>query len=107
MKIERAFPLFAAAFAVIYVIAVEYNLALVTYHPKLKEWGFLTEQPKAGGPAMYWYGWILTATLGAGVVSLAALPILPRLKSFVWIGWVIPLLVMASFLYFLRTFFLH
>ncbi|MGE3712108.1 MAG: hypothetical protein AB7G35_20880, partial [Hyphomicrobiaceae bacterium] len=74
MSIDRVIPLFAAAFALIYVIAVEMNWALVTYHPRINEWEWLT-RPSKSGPAMYWFGWIATSLLAAGVLSLAAWPL--------------------------------
>jgi len=106
MSISRVFPIFAAAFAVIYVVAVEANWALVTYHPRLHEWEFLTK-PSKSGPAMHWFGWLGTSILAASAVSLAALPLTRRWQPPIWIGWVVPLLVMVSFLYFLRSFFLR
>jgi hypothetical protein len=42
MSYYRVLPIFAAAFAVIYVICVEANWALMTYHPRINEWEFLT-----------------------------------------------------------------
>jgi len=106
MRLAPVFPIFAAAFAVIYVCAVELNWALFTYHPRLGEWGWLAQAPKSG-PAMHWYGWLATSALGATAVSLAYLPLARRWPPPLWLGWVIPLAVMASFLYFLRSFFLR
>jgi hypothetical protein len=76
VKVARAFPFFSAEFVVFYALAVEFNLALFTYHPQLKQFAFLVEPPKAG-PAMYWYGWITTSVLGALFISAFAL-MLPR-----------------------------
>lgn len=101
----RIFPIFAAAFAVIYVVAVESNWALVTYHPRLNEWDWLTK-PARSGPAMYWYGWIGTSLLAAAGVSLAALPLTRRWQPPVWIGWAVPLAIMLVFVYLMRSFFL-
>jgi hypothetical protein len=76
---------FGIAFAVIYVISTEVNLPLLTYHPAIGEVGILWQPPKSG-PAMYWYGWILTSTLGALAVALIAIatpePWLQRLITF-------------------------
>jgi hypothetical protein len=102
----RVFPIFSAAFAVIYVLAVQMNWALITYHPRLDEWELLAK-PVKSGPAMYWYGWILTSTIGATAVSLAALPFQGRLRAVLWIGWAVPLLVIAAFIYLFRDFFLR
>ena len=106
MSITRVFPIFAAAFAVIYVVSVEANWALVTYHPRINQWEFLT-RPSKDGPAMYWFGWIGTTILAASAVSLLALPLTRRWQPPIWIGWAVPLAVMVAFLYLLRSFFLR
>jgi hypothetical protein len=56
---------------------------------------------------MYWYGWVGTTILSASAISLLALPLTRRWQPPVWIGWAIPLAVMAVFLYLLRSFFLR
>lgn len=106
MLVNRYLTVFSAAFAVIYVIAVEFNLAVVTYHPKTDTWGLLT-QPATNGPAMHWYGWLITALVGALVISALSLPLTRRRIPPGWIGWGVPFLVMISFLYFLRSFFFY
>jgi hypothetical protein len=76
---------FGIAFAVIYVICTEVNLPLLTYHPAIGEVGILW-QPAKSGPAMYWYGWMLTSALGALAVAFIAIaipePWLQRLITF-------------------------
>lgn len=104
--IEKIIPVFSAAFALIYILSVEFNWAPFTYHPKIGQWGWLVE-PSRDGPPMYWYGWLVTATLGASVASVVALPLLKNRPTQYWIGWTIPLLVMISVLYFFRGFFLR
>jgi hypothetical protein len=106
MSYTRVFPIFAAAFAVIYVLSVEANWALVTYHPRINEWEWLTK-PSKSGPAMYWYGWLATSFLAASAISLLALPLTRRWQPPVWIGWAVPLAVMVVFVYLLRSFFLR
>jgi hypothetical protein len=106
MSYTRVFPIFAAAFAIAYVLSVEANWALVTYHPRINEWEFLT-RPSKSGPAMYWFGWIATTILAASAVSLLAYPLTRRWQPPVWIGWAIPLAVMVAFVYLLRSFFLR
>jgi len=99
---------FAVAFAVLYLLAVENNWALFTYHPALEEWGPFVEKTK-DGPAMYWYGWLATAAIGAWLVAAAAswLPsaVTDRVGP-IW-SWLIPSLVMINFAYLLRSFFLR
>jgi hypothetical protein len=76
---------FGIAYAVIYVISAEVNLPLLTYHPAIGEVGILW-QPSRSGPAMYWYGWMLTSALGALAVACVAVAIpeqwLQRLITF-------------------------
>jgi hypothetical protein len=103
MFAARFTPVFAAAFAVLYALAEQFNIALVTYHPRIREWGFLTEAPR-NGPGMYWYGWVGTAFLGALAISFLSLP-LTRNRAPQWIGWAVPFATMAAFVYLLRAFF--
>ena len=105
MKFEKTCPIFAAAFAVIYVLAVQYNWALFTYHPKLGLWEWLA-QPVRTGPPMYWYGWLATSALGATVASLIGWPLLRHRSTQYWLGWTVPLLVIVVFCYLFRGFFL-
>jgi hypothetical protein len=104
---KLALPVFSVAFVVIYAFAVDFNLALFTYHPQLNEFAFLVERPKTG-PAMYWYGWIATSALGATIVSALALAVpqsWPRLWSD-W-TWVIPTAVIIFFVNLLKGYFLR
>src|SRR5262249_5814086 len=66
----------------IYVTCTEFNLPVFTYHPALGEFGWWAEAPKRG-PAMYWYGWMLTSLAGAaalgGLATLIPEPWLQRI----------------------------
>jgi hypothetical protein len=62
---------FGVAYAVIYVICTEVNLPLLTYHPVIGHIDFLWT-PERQGPAMYWYGWMLTSLIGAVAVAWIA-----------------------------------
>jgi ABC-type branched-subunit amino acid transport system permease subunit len=104
MNLEKVFPIFAAAFAVIYLLAVQQNWALFTYHPKLGEW---LAQPARTGPPMYWYGWLTTSVLGATLVSLLSWPLVRNRPVQFWLGWIVPLAVIVIFVYFFRDFFLR
>jgi hypothetical protein len=92
-KLERLFPTFGAAFAVIYAVVLDFNLAAVTYVPKLGEWHVGVFQPAPGdGPPMYWYGLVLTSLIVAIVVTAAAAHIPPSVSSRTWNGltWLLP-----------------
>jgi hypothetical protein len=105
-SIEKIIPLFAAAFSLVYIVSVEFNWALVTYHPKIHQWGWLVE-PSRDGPPMYWFGWLITSTLGASAVSLISLPFLKNRPTQYTIGWVVPLLVTLSVFYLFRDWFMR
>jgi hypothetical protein len=99
---------FAAAYAVLYVVAIQYNLALFTYHPASEEFHFLVK-PAADQPPMYWYGWMATSALGAlaFAVAVAALP--APWTARIWSGWswAVPLAAMLVFGYILRGYFIR
>jgi len=62
---------FTVSYAVLYAISTELNLPLVTYHPVIGEIDFLWK-PERRGPAMYWYGWMLTSLIGATILAFVA-----------------------------------
>lgn len=108
---SRAAPLamiFAVTYCVIYVVAVWNNYALFTYHPVLNEIGWGVEKSR-DGPAMYWYGWMSTAALGALAASLVAWPLPQRVLQRVSpaVSWTIPLGVLLAIAYMLRNYFLR
>jgi len=99
---------FAAAYAVLYVLAVDQNWALFTYHPATNTFAPLTGKAPAG-PSMYWYGWMTTAALGAGVLA-ALVSLLPAgLTRRIWSGvaWAVPLCVIVVFAFLLKGYFLR
>lgn len=105
--ITRVFPIYAAVFAIIYVIVEQMNLPLFTYHARTGQFGWLYQASVApNAPAMHWFGWIFTSLIAAGIVSLAALPIVKGREPPAWIGWAIPLAVMVIFVYLFRSFFI-
>ena len=108
MTIGRAFPVFGIAFAMIYIASVYFNWALLTYHPQLVQWGPLVQAPKQG-PAMYWYGWLLTAGLSAGVMAALSLALPARPFDRIWstLVWLAPLVLIAVITYVLRGYFLR
>lgn len=99
---------FAVAYAVIYIAAIEFNLALFTYHPASEEFYFLVK-PAADQPAMYWYGWLATAALGALVIAAVASSVPESWARRVWAGWswAVPVAMMLFVTYILRGYFLR
>ncbi|HWG04937.1 MAG TPA: hypothetical protein VG271_07975 [Beijerinckiaceae bacterium] len=91
MNISRYFPVFAAAFCPLDVIAFYFNLPVFSYMSRTQEfhWGMYAAPPiKAPGPGMYYWGWTLTAALGAIVVAIIASFVPERIASRVSPGWV-------------------
>lgn len=112
MMTQRALPVFlavfGAAFAVIYVVAMEWNWAALTYHPRINEWGLGIEPPR-NGPAMYWYGWLATSAAGAAVLGLAALGLHSVVSARWWLrlGWLVPAGAIVAAVYLMSPFFLR
>jgi hypothetical protein len=102
-KTERLACIFAIAFAIIYAPTMDLNWTAATYHPIQGVWDLGKAPPKGGGsPAMYWYGFIVTAALGALIVTgLAALLPDKLLERVPWsnITWVVTLFTIAYIAY--------
>ena len=112
MSTPKRFETFAIAFAtvapIVYVIAVEKNFALFTYHPMTYTFGLGVQQPD-DGPAMYWFGWMATAALAGGVAGALAGLLPAALTRFLRpaLAWVVPAGVIAAFAYLLHDYFLR
>ncbi len=111
-KTSRSFEIFAIVFAVgfalVYVVAVEQNSMLFTYHPITYSLGWGV-QAAADGAAMYWFGWMATAALAGGVSALVAcrLPVgLTRLLHPA-LAWLVQLGLLLAFGYLLSSFLLR
>ena len=93
-KSERLAAVFAVAFAIIYAPTMNNNWSLATYHPIQGIWQWGPAPPLGGGsPAMYWYGFVFTAALGAAIVTAIAALLPDNLMERVpWrtLAWVAP-----------------
>jgi hypothetical protein len=110
--VQRAYQtfaiVFAAAYSIIYVLAVFYNWALFTYSPATGEFGPLVT-PASTGPTMYWYGWMSTAALSGAVVA-AITTLLPEAATRqipAALSWVVTIAVIVVFGFLLRGYFLR
>ncbi len=96
---------FGVCFAILYVICDMAALPLFTYHPGTDriDAGFVRPRPDEG-PAMYWYGWIASSALGAGLLGAlaAALPQTLRDKIPLALAWVVPVVLLPVLLYSLK-----
>lgn len=86
MNIARVLPIFSVAFIVIYAIALYFNIPLVTYYPTVNQFHW-TAQPNLPGPAMYYYGWLANAAIGAVVIAAVA-ALIPAVQVRLWSGWI-------------------
>jgi hypothetical protein len=94
-RAERLAAVFGIAFAIIYAPTMDFNWTFATYHPIQGLWQMGRAAPLGGGsPAMYWYGFVVTATLGAGAVTAIASFIPDKLMDRMpWrsLSWLVPL----------------
>lgn len=99
MNLTRAFPAFSATWGFFYCLAFHYSSAAFTYYPLIGEfrWGNIPATEDTG-PAMFWYGWILTATIGAAIVGILSLAVPNSVRAKIWPGftWV---LAVAAFIW--------
>src|SRR5215210_6286145 len=64
---------FAVAFAVLYTLLEQVNWPMFTYHPAVNKIDFWRQAVRSGeGPPMYWYGWLVNASIGAVAVATIA-----------------------------------
>ena len=107
---RRALPVFTVAFAVIYVLCMYNNLALMSYFPRTRTWYWLTVTglPARNGPGMYWYGWLATTALASA--ALAGLSLLVPDRAIQRAGtlgsWIVPAGAMVVLLVLLRGWFI-
>ena len=96
---------FGVSFAVLYVMCDLAALPLFTYHPGTDriDAGFAPPR-RDEGPAMYWYGWIATSTLGATVLGAIAalLPEKLRTKIPAALAWIVPVVLLPVLIYSLK-----
>jgi hypothetical protein len=98
---------FGVVFAIAYVIAVDGNYALFTYHPAIGEFGAGVQKGR-DGPAMYWYGWMATSGIVASAAAALAAVLPESATRRLWPGltWLVALVAMAVLAWDLRQFFL-
>jgi hypothetical protein len=103
------FKTFAITFAivgpVIYMICLQMNWPLFTYHPATNRIAFGWEAARSGeGPNMTWYGWTAMTLLVATVVSFLAtlLPESVTRKIPLILVWLLPILAIPYLIYDLR-----
>jgi hypothetical protein len=108
------FRTFAVTFAVVtpvlYLICLFWNLPLFTYHPAVDRIDLGWTPARSGeGPAMYWYGWSLTALVAGAITGFLATMLPERVtrKIPLYLLWLLPILTLPLLAYSLREFWLH
>jgi hypothetical protein len=101
---------FAIAGTVIYLLCLEFNWPLFTFHPATNRVGWGWEAGRSGeGPAMYWYGWTATALVASAVISFLAtlLPESVTRRLPLILVWLLPILAIPYLIYDLRQWWFH
>lgn len=107
MSLGRFIAVFTAAFPVIYVPAVAWNWPVISYLPRSRtfHWLFYAAPPvQAPGPGMYFWGWMLTAAIGAAIIAFLASFVPEKIASRISVGWVpiFPICGVFALVYVLR-----
>ena len=96
---------FSASFSISYLLADMYKLPIFSFYPATSKitlgWSASTMDD---GPAMYWYGWLLSSLLVALTLSWLAtlLPEKFARKIPLSIAWTVPIALVPIFLYTLK-----
>jgi hypothetical protein len=108
------FRTFAVTFAVsgtlIYLLCLQMNWPLFTYHPATKRFGWGWEAGRSGeGPAMYWYGWTATTLIAGAVLGFLAtwLPESVAKRIPLILVWLLPILAVPYLIWDLRQWWFH
>jgi len=94
----------------VYLVCLEMNWPLFTFHPATNRivWGW--EASRSGeGPAMYWYGWTATSLLAGAILGFLAtlLPESVTRKIPLILVWLLPILSIPYLIWDLRQWWLH
>lgn len=96
---------FGVSFAVLYVVCDMAALPMFTYHPGTDriDPGFAPAR-RDEGPAMYWYGWIASSTLGASILGLLAVLLPEKIgrKIPLALAWIAPVVLLPILIYSLK-----
>ena len=105
------FKTFAIVFSltapVVYVLCEIFSLPLFTYHPATNRIDLGWAPGRSGeGPAMYWYGWVVTMLIGSTVLGWLAtlLPEGATKKIPLVLVWLLPILALIPLIWSLRPF---
>jgi len=101
---------FAIVGPVIYMVCLQMNWPLFTFHPATNRFAWGLEAARSGeGPNMTWYGWTAMTLLVGTVVSFLAtlLPESVTRKIPLILVWLLPILAIPYLIYDLRQWWFH
>jgi hypothetical protein len=101
---------FAIVGPVIYMICLQMNWPLFTYHPATNRFALGWEAARSGeGPNMTWYGWTAMTLIVGTVVSFLAtlLPESMTKRIPLILVWLLPILAIPYLIYDLRQWWFH
>jgi hypothetical protein len=101
---------FAVSGTVIYLLCLQMNWPLFTYHPATNRFGWGWEAGRSGeGPAMYWYGWTATTLIAGAVLGFLAtwLPESVAKRIPLILVWLLPILAVPYLIWDLRQWWFH
>lgn len=104
----RTFAVFVAiATPIVYTLCEMQNWPAFTYHPATGriDLGFALAR-RDEGPAMYWYGWIVTTLVASAALAGLATLLPPKLTARIPLAltWITPLAAVPVLVYALRFF---
>jgi hypothetical protein len=109
-KLKTFVVTYAIVGTLIYLLCLQMNWPLFTFHPATNRivWGW--EASRSGeGPAMYWYGWTATSLLAGAILGFLAtlLPESVTRKIPLILVWLLPILSIPYLIWDLRQWWLH
>jgi hypothetical protein len=109
-KLKTFVVTYAIVGTLIYLLCLQMNWPLFTFHPATNRivWGW--EASRSGeGPAMYWYGWTATSLLAGAILGFLAtlLPESVTRKIPLILVWLLPILSIPYLIWDLRQWWFH
>jgi hypothetical protein len=101
---------FAIVGPVIYMVCLQMNWPLFTFHPATNRFAWGLEAARSGeGPNMTWYGWTAMTLLVGTIVSFLAtlLPESITRRIPLILVWLLPILAIPYLIYDLRQWWFH
>jgi hypothetical protein len=101
---------FAIVGPVIYMVCLQMNWPLFTFHPATNRFAWGLEAARSGeGPNMTWYGWTAMTLLVGTIVSFLAtlLPESITRRIPLILVWLLPMLAIPYLIYDLRQWWFH